>query len=31
VRPDWEAIEAIKVFTSGRVLADDWAAPLAAE
>lgn len=28
VRPDWDAIEAIKVFSGGAVLADDWSGPL---
>jgi transcriptional regulator with XRE-family HTH domain len=28
VRPDWGAIEAIKSFTQGAVLADDWLGPL---
>jgi transcriptional regulator with XRE-family HTH domain len=31
VRPDWEAIEAIKSFTQGAVLADDWSGPLGVE
>jgi hypothetical protein len=31
VRPDWGAIEAIKSFTEGAVLADDWSGPLAVE
>jgi transcriptional regulator with XRE-family HTH domain len=31
VRPDWEAIEAIKSFTQGAVLADDWSGPLVVE
>lgn len=31
VRPDWGAIEAIKTFTGGAVLADDWTGPLASE
>lgn len=28
VRPDWEAIDAIKGFTEGAVTADDWTGPL---
>jgi transcriptional regulator with XRE-family HTH domain len=28
VRPDWDAIETIKAFTGGAVLADDWTGPL---
>lgn len=31
MRPDWKAIEAIKSFTQGAVLADDWSEPLADE
>jgi transcriptional regulator with XRE-family HTH domain len=31
VRPDWEAIEAIKAFTDGSVTADDWTGPLVSE
>ena len=29
VRPDWEAIEALKSYTQGSVTADDWIGPLA--
>lgn len=31
MRPDWEAIENIKVFTDGRVGADDWTGPLVSD
>lgn len=31
VRPDWDAIEALKSFTDGVVTADDWCGPLAVE
>lgn len=31
VRPDWEAIDAIKAFTDGAVTADDWTGPLGSE
>lgn len=31
VRPDWEAIEAIRSYTDGSVTADDWTGPLASE
>jgi len=31
VRPDWEAIEAIKTYTNDEVTADDWSGPLATE
>lgn len=29
VRPDWDAIDAIKSFTQGAVTAEDWTGPLA--
>lgn len=31
VRPDWDAIDAIKSFTEGAVTADDWTGPLVSE
>jgi hypothetical protein len=31
VRPDWDAIEAIKAFTGGAVTADDWIGPLGSD
>lgn len=31
VRPDWDAIEAIRSFTDGEVTADDWSGPLVTE
>lgn len=31
VRPDWEAIDALKSFTGGSVTADDWTGPLVSD